>query len=318
MKKIIKFVFTIFFIILMGFVSVIKYNKDQEKKILLQKKLYIEEKEKNENETKNKEKQIQNVQQEELNKENYFFNLEKKINEKISIYGDSIGFAFYDINSNTKIQINGDKYFNAASTSKVPLNMVLYDKVFNGEINLNSSVYYNNEYFEDGTGIIQFNIQSSYTLNQLCEYSIKYSDNIATNMLYEYLGGYSSVRYWFDNYLGYNANHSGNMITPNQSNTYLKILYENKNNNPYYDILIDNLKNTQFKIRMEQNLTNGIVAHKIGTYSSFVNDIGIVYAKNPFILSIFTDNIGCSETLITDLTDFLYVEQNKNLVLEVK
>lgn len=244
--------------------------------------------------------------------DDYFLNLENNIIEKVSQYGENIGLSFYDIKNDKSISINGDKYFIAASTSKVPLNMVLYDKVFNNEIKLDSKIDYNNAYFEDGTGIIQEDIQDDYSIETLANYSIIYSDNIATNMLYDYLGGYSSVRNEFNKYLGYEAEHSGNKITPNQATTYLKILYENKNNNKYYNLLIDNLKNTIFKIRMEQDLIGGLVAHKIGSYETTINDIGIIYANNPFIISIYTNDITNADNLITEITNFIYKEQQEN------
>lgn len=263
----------------------------------------------NEIEIKNKKIEEQ-LRLEEEKKANYFIDLEKYLNNVSSQYGENIGISFYDTKTGENISINGDRYFIAASTTKVPLNMILYDKAYSGNISLDNRMNYSSVYFEDGTGIIQQNIQDSYILSDLSKYSIVYSDNIATNMIYGYLGGYNSVMREFDNYLGYQGCHSNNEITPNQATTYLKILYENKNENPYYNDLIKNLKNTTFKIRMEENLTNGIVAHKIGTYGSYVNDIGIVYGKNPFILSIYTSGIGNSESLITEITDYIYNEQN--------
>ena len=45
------------------------------------------------------------------------------------------------------------------------------------------------EDYEEGTGIIAYNIQPEYPLKTLQEYAITYSDNIAKNMLYDTLGG---------------------------------------------------------------------------------------------------------------------------------
>lgn len=254
----------------------------------------------------------ENKEVEEDKNVNYFSNIEKYINDKISKYGENISLSFLDIKTGEEINLNGDVYFTAASTSKLPLNMVLYDQVFEGVINLEDKMNYNDAFFEDGTGIIQEDIQDSYSIEKLANYSIIYSDNIATNMLYDYLGGYTVVRNKFNEYLGYEAKHSGNQITSNQAKTYLKILYENKNKNPYYDKLINNLKNTVFKMRMSKNIENEMVAHKIGTYEPFINDIGIVYGKNPFILSIYTNSIIEAENLITEITDYIYNQQNLN------
>ena len=43
------------------------------------------------------------------------------------------------------------------------------------------------EDYEEGTGIIAYNIQPEYPLKTLQEYAITYSDNIAKNMLYDTL-----------------------------------------------------------------------------------------------------------------------------------
>lgn len=304
--------------ILISIITIVSfYNinlKLQEQKEIerIEKEKEIELKNKNKEEEERKQREILYKEQYEKDKKEYYETLQQELDRLSSLYGTNIGISYYDINSGTSLNVNGDKQFTAASTTKVPLNMVLADKVFKENINLDTHISYNSGYYEGGTGIIQGNIQSSYSLSDLSDYSIKYSDNIATNMLYGYLGGFYNVRNIFSDYLGHQITTNENTITPNEATSFLKILYENKENNPHYDKLIDNLKNTDFKIRMEQNLSNGIVAHKIGSYGTYVNDIGIVYSNNPFILSVYTNGISSSESIITELTDFIYNKQNTN------
>ena len=67
--------------------------------------------------------------------------------------------------------------------------MLVADTVASGQKWTDLIPYNAEEDYEEGTGIIAYNIQPEYPLKTLQEYAITYSDNIAKNMLYDTLGG---------------------------------------------------------------------------------------------------------------------------------
>ncbi len=242
----------------------------------------------------------------------YISSLKEQVTELVADSGDSVSVAYYDLDSDSGFSINGDETFTAASTIKVALAMMVADKIASGELSADESVAYESEDYETGTGIIQSDIQSSYTISTLLKYAIVYSDNIATNMLFRTLGGNETVRtYFYETYLNQTTyDLSENTITANDAITYLELLYENKDNNSYYDQIISYMRNTVFNVRLVTSLTKGNVAHKIGSIDSEVHDIGILYTDHPFLLAVYTNGVSDAESLISDITDLIYEKQS--------
>lgn len=287
-------------LILTTIISIILYNIPLDSSINNAKKILS-----NKNESKDE------VDINEIILNEYFGNLETAISSKISEYGDSIGLTFYDIKTKRTISFNGDKTFIAASTSKVPLNMLLLNKVASGEIEEDTTIKYTDEDYEGGAGILQNqDLSSPIDIFTLSKYSIIYSDNIATKMISNFMGGKDIVYKQYDDILGYEANHTDNAITANDAAQYLKVLYFNKDDNPYYDTLLDNMKNTVYHDRIDKYIDQSVVAHKIGDYETYVNDIAIVYANAPYILTIYTNNVVNAKEIIAETSQIIFDYQN--------
>jgi len=240
-----------------------------------------------------------------------------KLENQIKVYLGSninnIGLSYYDINSGRKMIINGSNTFLAGSTIKVQMNMVLADLFKNGQASVNEKLQYTPDCYETGTGILQgtdfAELQNPLPIMLLSKYSIIHSDNIATNMIIKSIG-YEKLRDDIDIKLGHVTNHSGNYITANDETKLLKILYENPTKNPYYPIIIKNMKNTDFHDRIDLYIPRDIVAHKIGDYDSYVNDVGIIYTKQPFILSVYTNEVVNANQVIAHVSKMIYDYQN--------
>lgn len=241
--------------------------------------------------------------------------LEQKIKTYIGSKIKGFGLVYYDLNSGKSIVINGDKTFTAASTIKVPMNMVLFDMISEGSIDINEKLsYVKSSDYEGGTGILQNNknniLGSPIPLRILSDYSIIYSDNIATRMIIRRLGR-ENMKSRFDAKTGHKTNHAGNYITPNDAAAFLKLLYKNPGNNPYYPQLIETMKKTTFHDRIDKYLPYDMVAHKIGNYEGYTNDIGIVFTKNPYVLVIYTENVPGGTEMIAQISKMIYNEQIK-------
>jgi beta-lactamase class A len=236
--------------------------------------------------------------------------LEDEIKAYLGSNIDVVGLSYYDIKSGNEITINGDKTFLAASTVKVQMNMVLADLIKSGQISKDEALQYTDDLYEDGTGILQGeDLSSPISLKLLSKYSIVYSDNIATNMIMDRIG-YDKMRSLIDSKIGHATDHSDNYITAKDETSLLKLLYENKDNNTLYNELIENMKNTEFHDRMDLYVPQNIVAHKIGNYDNYVNDVGIVYSKNPYILSVYTDEVEDADEVIAHISELIYNYQN--------
>jgi beta-lactamase class A len=231
-----------------------------------------------------------------------------------SFNGD-VGMTYVDLTTGKQLSVNGTQEFYSASTIKVPLAMMIADKVQAGELNWEDQLTYNEkEDYEDGTGIIINNIQPSYTVRTLQEYNITYSDNIAKNMLYRTFGDdVKAKKALYAHFLQKETEWDDAKFTSEDAAKILNILYDEKNTNPEYQTIYDYMKKTVFHERMDTPTTSGKVAHKIGSYAGFLHDIGILETEHPFILTVFTNgqtNDGIS--FISTITDQLWtIQQNE-------
>lgn len=240
-------------------------------------------------------------------------NLENKIKDYLGNELNNVGLIYYDLTTNKKISINGDELFTSASTYKVGMNIVAYNMVKEGTLSLSDNIKYSSGYYEEGTGILQSQIDttlnSPISIQKLLDYAIIYSDNIATNMITEKLGGFDSVRQAVSYFTGVTEpTVSGNVITPETEFRLLKNLYSNRFDQ-YHSHLIEVMKNTEFHDRIDKYLPYNLVAHKIGSYDSYINDVGIIFTDKPYILVIYTNELTDATEKIATLSNIIYSAQ---------
>ncbi|MDZ5016718.1 serine hydrolase, partial [Clostridium perfringens] len=173
---------------------------------------------------------------------------------------------------------NGDEYYVAASTTKIPLAMSVADDVYNGEYSMDTEIKYSYDDYEEGTGILwQEDYIAPITVDDAIYLSIVYSDNIAKNMLRRI--STISTNDYISNITGnVSLINDENKYTANQLGEVLKKLYLNEEKNPYYDNILEYMSETVFHDRIDKYLPYYNVAHKIGTYYRYYHDIGIIYA----------------------------------------
>lgn len=232
--------------------------------------------------------------------------LEKGIRTLVGDDINKFGMVYYDINSKKTIAINADKQFVAASTIKVPINMLMYDMVQDKKIDVNEKLEFKEGDFEEGAGILQGkDLSKPIAINTLSDFSIRYSDNIAINMILRKVGNENKFNF-IEKIVGHLIVHSGNNITPNDSFKILERLYLNPENNKYYSAMIETMKKTQYHDRIDKYIPQKIVAHKIGDFAPYVNDTAIVCKGNPYILVIFTKELSEANEVIAQVSKMIY------------
>lgn len=235
--------------------------------------------------------------------------LEEKMRKYLGSNLSMVGLVYYDLNSGEKIAINENKVFLAASTVKVQMNMIAYDLVRQGKLSLEEKLTYSSSFYEGGTGILQGMDKSNpIPIKTLLDYSIIYSDNIATNMMLRRLGGSKNVRKITNSMVGTKVDTTKNNVTTEEEFRVLKKLYDGRNDK-YYSHLIDVMKKTTFHDRLDKYVPKEICAHKIGDYGGYVNDVGIIFTEKPYILVVYTNGLAGSAEKIAQLSKLVYREQ---------
>lgn len=120
-------------------------------------------------------------------------NVEEQIRTLISnITGRDVEVGVHAIHfgSGREISVNADNRFPTASTVKVPILFALYRKAETGEIDLGQRVPIIERHRTAGSGVLQdLDLGLEPTLHDLATLMITVSDNQATDMLYQTLGG---------------------------------------------------------------------------------------------------------------------------------
>ena len=115
-------------------------------------------------------------------------NLEKRIKHEIDKYSNTCGIYADDLKGNT-VEIKADEVFEAASCIKIFILIEFYRQVFEGKKKRNDILEYKESYFANGTGVIKsFSGHLELETKNVAAAMIVISDNIATNMMIDYLG----------------------------------------------------------------------------------------------------------------------------------
>ena len=205
----------------------------------------------------------------------------EKINSKYSI-----SFMFEDLNSGYKFAKNEKTSYYAASTIKLLDALYLYTMARNGNVDLNDTKVYAQQYSVGG--LKNYKVGDEISIRNLVKEAILISDNNAHLMLVDYIG-FNNLKA-FGNDLGatttlIGGDKFGNM-NAYDANLYLKELYN--------FLSIDDVYSKElydFFLNADQNYFNASdvdVLHKYGNYSYYYNDLSIVYEDNPYSLAILS------------------------------
>ena len=227
---------------------------------------------------------------------------------------NSFGFFFYNINTREYYFYNENKYFTAASTVKVPVAMLYYDKINAGEIIKEDTLLYKSSAYEAGAGdvTLKYKAGSNIPYSVLLEELIVNSDNTANNILIGNIG-FDKYRYEIAKYSDIELSsqfYSSNVTCPAYSYDVIKYLYKHSDE---YQELIENMKKSSYGKYLKEYLDYD-VAHKYGSYNGYVHDYGIIYGKDTYLIGVFTKNKNDAPTLIANIGKQVVdlVESNEN------
>ena len=227
------------------------------------------------------------------NEESELNELKKSLNKYIGQQQGKYGLYYINLVTREELGINGRDEYIAASTTKLPMNMLLYCEIKAGRIEQNRILTYSEEDFEPGTGVIQeSDFGTLYTVREAARLSIVHSDNCAMNMIIRILG-IDNIRLYMQEIGGTIYYGDSHRSCPYDLAMYAAELYRFYEESPdIAGILIEDLQNTAWNDRINKYLPEEIkVSHKIGNYPKVFNDVGIVFATKPYALAIMSENV---------------------------
>lgn len=201
---------------------------------------------------------------------------------------EKVAYCITDLEHNIKYSMNEKDEFIAASIYKLPLAMLYYDKINEGEYTLDSTFTYSG-YMHEGAGVISSNygISSQVPLSDLLNDLIIYSDNDAGHILYENLGGwkeYKEAMTKYTNSISENYYTMDNVTTVNTMNDVVTYLYDHKED---YKVLIKNMEKAEPGEYLDRD-TQLSMPQKYGMYDYALNSVGFVECNTSYSIVVLT------------------------------
>lgn len=227
---------------------------------------------------------------------------EQQVLETISREMETIpghtGLYYKNLVTGFEYGVRAEETFLAASVIKFPILLHVLDRAARGEISLSDKLTVENwEKVPSCGGLNQFTDAVTADIRTLCRLMIVLSDNTATNKLIRFCGMEECNRAFREMGLkktvlnrllfDYEAAQRGfqNYICPKEIGMLLERLYRKEFVSPEASqYAVDILLDQQIGHKLEGKLTGVPVAHKTGEDDGLSNDVGIVFAKEPFVI----------------------------------
>lgn len=220
--------------------------------------------------------------------------LSSKVSNYLSKQSGSYGVYFINLINGETFGYNYNTRYIGASTVKVPINLYAYELRREGRLSGDTKFQYLSSDYETGTGTLQYSKPGGYySVKDLSRLSIRISDNVAINMLKRNLSPLDDFYSYLGGIVGHSIQPWHNVWSPKDMALFMKGVYDfDKLDDSLGQELLDNLENTIFNDRINRYLPGVTVAHKIGNQVNAMHDVGIVYAKQPYVVCFMSSNVN--------------------------
>ncbi|MER3590143.1 MAG: serine hydrolase, partial [Mastigocladus sp. ERB_26_1] len=192
-----------------------------------------------------------------------------------------------DIDTGNYLDLNGEKIFPAASTIKFPILVALFEEVDAGRIKLNETLVMRRDLMTGGSGTLQYKRPGTkLSVLETATKMITISDNTATNMIIDRLGGKAKLNQRFQSWGLQNTvirnllgDFKGTNTTSAKDLVRLSALLANNQllSDTSRSKALDIMRRVENRSLLPAGLGKGaVIAHKTGTLGIILGDAGII------------------------------------------
>lgn len=257
--------------------------------------------------------------------------MDNKIIEKLEHISGDVSFYYKNLVTGKIIKYNEEKPMLAASVIKLTVLMECFNQIKKGIISKDEIFITKDNEKVPSCGALNYMRENlKVTLEDLYVLMIILSDNYATNMLIDKLGidninetikkiGLKNTilnRKMFDSEkaaLGLENYISAEDIGDLLELMYNKELIDEKSSEEMINILKNQRLNGKIPFLLQGLSPKVNIAHKTGEDTNTTHDVGIIFAKEPFIVCFCSNNVNVPEyeRLMQDITYDLYKQIEK-------
>ncbi|MEH1932297.1 MAG: serine hydrolase [Nostoc sp.] len=239
------------------------------------------------------------------------------------------GMFFVDLETGNYLDISGDKVFPAASTIKFPILIALFEKIDAGKVKLNDTLVMRRDLVASGSGDLQYQrVGTKLTVLQTINKMISISDNTATNMIIDRLGGKAKlnqrfgswglkntvIRNLLGDFKGTNTTSPADLVKLSALIQYHKLISDASRSQA-----LDILNHCHNRKLLAAGLGSGaVIAHKTGDIGFVIGDAGIIempngkrYLAGIFVRRPYNDSRGRDFVRQVSQLVYTYLDQPK-------
>lgn len=223
-----------------------------------------------------------------------------EMNTLIKNYGRTCAVQVYSMDDRTTLYAyQKDKLITGASTIKLPYCVYVCTQLEKGVRSLDETIKYTSSWYHGGSGIIRKNgYGKTYTIRQLIDYAMRYSDNVAYDMLV-YLFGVGGFNSMVDEW-GYSI-HIGESsprfpsVTADFMRTAMERMADRRNDGEAWQTAWTALcESTNTYVRGAVGSDTVPVAVKYGNVSSVWHEVCYVGSETPYVVVILSSATNMS------------------------
>lgn len=255
--------------------------------------------------------------------------MKNKVLDRLRNFRGEVGFYYKNLQTNEIIEYNEEKSMLAASLIKLTVLVEVFNQIDKGILKKDDEFITNDNDKVPSCGALNYMHSGlKITIKDLYTLMIILSDNYATNILIDILGIENinktikdiNLKKTILNRKMFDEDKSSKGIENYTSAKDMGILLEkmysgelvNKNySKEMMDVLKNQRLNGKIPFFLHSEKAKIEIAHKTGEDNNITHDVGIVFAKEPFIIC-FTGNdvdVPLYERLIQDISYELYLNQ---------
>ncbi len=197
------------------------------------------------------------------------------------------GVFVADLDNGSYVDFNGGAMFSSASTIKLPILIAFFQDVDEGKINLSETLSTSKSTIVGGSGDMQYRpVGTKYNILEVATQMMIISDNTATNMLIERMGGVEKLNQRFRNW-GLSTTSLRNILpdiegtnttSPKELGSLMAMvtkgnIVSQESRERIIDIMRRTVKDTLLPAGLGQGAT---IAHKTGEIGALIADAGLV------------------------------------------
>lgn len=201
------------------------------------------------------------------------------------------GIFIWDSQTHNYVSINGKEAFSTASIIKIPVLIELFRRIDKGLVSLDTEVPFSMYHLAEGSGELQYSPLDKYhSIDSLAQIMIQHSDNSATNILLDQIGG-SFVLNKIMTSWGIKKGKIENWLPDLSGDNYMSpkdfalMLYNIQNpkflSHSSANKIIEYMSNIRNRNLINAGIPSGAtIAHKTGDIGKMVGDAAIVTLPN--------------------------------------